>query len=199
MYKAVNDYELLYLVSENNEDAYNEIYKKYEKFVKALALKYFKNCKYSGISFEDVYQAGMCGLFSAVNHYDDKNNALFYTYVTAFVSNEIITFLKKNTRNKHNILSDSISFEQKIDEDGNTLECFLASDETAASTYYDYENKLELFLFRHDLPFLHSQIYELKMNNFSNKEISILLDIKYKTVDNAITTIKNKLRKLKYN
>ena len=32
-YKGVNDYELLYLVGENNEEVYNSIYAKYKPLI----------------------------------------------------------------------------------------------------------------------------------------------------------------------
>ena len=42
---------------------------------------------------------------------------------------------------------------------------------------------------------LESKKYELKLNNFNNTEIVTLLDIKYKTLDNALFKLKRKLKK----
>ena len=56
---------------------------------------------------------------------------------------------------------------------------------------------MDILMLKHDLPFSQSLIFELKLNNFSNREISQLLDIKYKTIDNAVTSIRNKFKKIK--
>ena len=104
-------------------------------------------------------------------------------------------FIRNNSRYKHNILSDSVSLNDDIDDSGTTIESVIDSGINIVSQYSNYMDYKSLLSLKYDLPFLHSLIFELRLNNFSNKEISILLDIKYKSVDNAITSIKSKLKK----
>ena len=55
--------------------------------------------------------------------------------------------------------------------------------------------KKVLYDFKYELSDVQSQIYELRLNSFSNKEISILLDLTYKRVDNCIRLTKEKFKK----
>lgn len=196
-YSDINDYELLYLVSESDEDAYNKLYAKYSGFIKSLTQKYLKKCKYLGVDFDDIYQIGCYGLSLAINHYNENNEALFYTFASIFINREIQTFIRNISRKKHNVLSDSISLDKEIDENGNTLECFFSSSQNSMNSFFEIQNSMDVLMLKHDLPFLQSLIFELKLNNFSNKEISQLLDVKYKSIDNAVTSIKNKFKKNK--
>ena len=195
-YSDINDYELLYLVSENDEEAYNKLYAKYSGFIKSITQKYLKKCKYLGVDFEDVYQIGCYGLSLAISHYDEKNEVLFYTFASVFINREIQTFIRNISRKKHNVLSDSVSLDKEIDENGNTLGCFFSSN-NSINSFFNIQNSMDILMLKHDLPFSQSWIFELKLNNFSNREISQLLDIKYKTIDNAVTSIRNRFKKNK--
>jgi len=195
MYKDINDYELLYLIAENDEVAYNDMYLKYNGIVKAEANKLYRKCKYLGISKEDIYQAGLYGLTQAIDNFDEHGGVLFYTYVLAFINREMQTFVRNKSRIKHNILSDSISLDKEIDSEGNTVSLFIGGEADTYKCYEDYIKSKRILDLKYDMPPLCSLVFEMRLNNFSNKEISVLLDTKYKVVDNALTKIKNMLKK----
>ena len=69
-----NDYELLYLISENNEDASNALYKKYEPVIDYYARKYYKLTQGKGIDYNDLYQEGLIGLDAAIKGYKDQKD-----------------------------------------------------------------------------------------------------------------------------
>ena len=195
MYKNVNDYELLYLISESDEEAYNSLYKKYGEMIKMEAKKLYYSYRYLGISWDDIYQAGLYGLNSAIKNFDEHKGVLFYTYVKIFVKHEFQTLIRNHSREKHNVLSNSISLDKEIDDDGNCIDSLIDAKVNNIEEFYANERMKRILNFKYELSFLNSLIYELKINNFTNKEISILLDLDYKKVDNAIHSIKNKLRK----
>lgn len=195
MYKDINDYELLYLISENNEDAYNNIYDKYENMIRIEAKKYYRKCKYLGFSLEDIYQAGLYGFSLALSSYSDEEGTLFYTYANACITKELNSFIRNQSRYKHEVLSDSISLDKPLDEDGTTVGTLMDSGINVITEYKEFINCNHLLSLKHNLPFLYSLVFELRINNFSNREIATLLDIKYKQVDNALRLIKAKLKK----
>ena len=195
MYKNVNDYELLYLISESDEEAYNSLYRKYGEMIKMEAKKLYYSYRYLGISWDDIYQAGLYGLNSAIKNFDEHKGVLFYTYVKIFVKHEFQTLIRDHSREKHNVLSNSISLDKEIDDDGNCIDSLIDAKVNNIEEFYANERMKQILNFKYELSFLNSLIYELKINNFTNKEISILLDLDYKKVDNAIHSIKNKLRK----
>ena len=195
MYKDINDYELLYLIAEKDENAYNSIYTKYSNMIKIQARKMYRKSKYLGISYDDIYQAGLYGLAMAINNYDEKEGVLFYTCANTFILREIQNLIHNHNRCKHNILSDSLSLNAEIDSDGNVVLDFIENQNNSIKEYYENLTINKLLDFKYELPFLHSLIYELRLNNFTNQEIATLLEIKYKTIDNALMNIKGKLKK----
>ena len=195
MYKNINDYELLYLVAENDEVAYNDLFSKYDNMIKIESKKFYRKCNYLGISLDDIYQAGLYGFSLAIDNFDEKEGVLFYTYANTFIIREIQTLLRNHSRNKHLLLSESVSLDKEIDDEGNLFSLFIDNGVNIVTQYEDHISQKDLLNFKYELPFLHSLIYELRLNSFSNIESARLLDIKYKTVDNAITSIKSKLKK----
>ena len=195
MYKNVNDYELLYLISENDECAYNDIYTKYKEIAKIEAKKAYKKCKYLGISVDDLYQVGQLGLTKAITNYKESEGILFYTCASVYINKEIQTFIRDKQRHKHNILSDSISLDKELDMDGTTLFEIYSCDEDVQNNYDSYLKCKKILDFKYYFPSFYSQIYELRLNGFTNQEIATLLDVKYKKIDNALIKIKNLLKK----
>lgn len=195
MYRNSNDYELLYLISENDEYAYNDMYAKYKDLIKIEANKIYSKCKYLGINREDLYQAGLCGFSKALTNFDVEDGTLFFTYANTYINRELQTFVRDKSRNKHGILSDSISLDKELDDDGNTLSVLIAGERSAQACYDSYINYKIILDIKYSLSFFYSQVYELRLNNFTNKEIAILLDVKYKTIDNAVTKIKPLIKK----
>lgn len=195
MYNGDNDYELLYLISEKDEFAYNELHNKYNRLIKSIAKKIYNNSKYYGFELDDIYQAGLCGFYTAVDSFDEKQGVLFYTYAISIVTKEMITFIRNYNRDKHNVLSDSISMNKQVDDDGNSIEDFITSYENRSDKFHDFELLKRLMDLKYELPFLHSLVYELRVNNFSNIEITTLLDIGYKKLDNILRDIKDKFLK----
>ena len=80
MYNDQNDYELLYLVSENNEDAKELFYKKYKPIIEMKASKYKKYAESKGYDFNDLVQEGMIGLSQAINDFSEQKDVQFNTF-----------------------------------------------------------------------------------------------------------------------
>lgn len=195
MYNVDNDYELLYLISENDEDAYNKICNKYNQSIKNAARKLYNKTKYIGCSVDDIYLAGLYGFNVAIKNYNEKEEVLFGTCAMSFVKKEMISFIRNQARNKHNMLSDCLSLNFEIDESGKTVEDFMYDEKLSMVDYDNNESLKKIIDFKYKLPFLYALVYELRLNNFTNNEIILLLKIKYKTLDNAMRYIKDKLRK----
>lgn len=57
-----------------------------------------------------------------------------------------------------------------------------------AIMYIDFESKIKEFIF--SLKFPYSSIFELKINGFTNKDISVLMDYPLKKVTNDISRLR---------
>lgn len=194
-YKKLNDYELIYQVKENDTVAYNLLITKYSNLVDMLSKKYLKANQNIGIEYDDLYQEGMMGIFQAIKNYN-QNDTLFYTFASLCAKREMERLIKGFRRNKQMVLNDSISFNESINDSGNVLEDLLASDFILEDQYISYCGYKDLLDLKYEFSQIDSYVYELKINNFSIKEIAILLELTYKNVDYRLHKIRKKILQL---
>ena len=193
-YKDLNDYELIYEIRDNNEIAYNVLYDKYKNLICKIAREYYLKIRNDKIEYEDLVQEGFYGMSQAIRGYDE-NSTLFFTYVNICIRREIERYIKTFERNKNMILNDAISLSYPLDESGETtLEDVIRSKDNIEDYILSENNFLKIWAFRNELSSEEAMIFELKSNQFSNKEISSLLDIPYKIVDNYLRKIRIRLK-----
>lgn len=192
-YKNLNDYELVYQVRENDDIAYNIIFSKYSHLIDIMAKKYLKKNKNIGLEYDDLYQEGMYGISRALESYD-SSDTLFYTYALLCAKREMDRAVKTHRRNKQMVLNDSYSLNKPINLDEDIyLEDVIPSDILIDEEYYSHKKYSDLIYFKYDLSFEDSLVYELKINDFSVKEIASLLGMTYKNVDYRLHKIRKKL------
>lgn len=196
-YKDLNDYEVMYLVEENNEDAKEVLFCKYKPLILKMAYHYQKEAKTCGLEIDDLVQEAYLGLYYAIQTYDANNDALFYTYAVIAIKSKILNCIKGKSSMKHKCLNQGISLCQPSSnledgmlfdfiEDKNALLPHLMVEENEMSS------KIRRFLLTLDFP--QSCVFELKMSGFQNKDIAKLLVLPLKTVSNLLFQIRNKLK-----
>lgn len=196
-YKEYNDNELLYYVHENNEDAVEIVYKKYEPLIYNLASRVINYCQNSGVEINDLIQEGMLGLSKAIEQYQDTKDASFYTFAKTCIERKMISAAIAARRQKHKILNESLSIET-TDEDGNAIYENLLSDESnnPEKMLLNLETEKNILKNAEEvLTDFELQVFELKLNDFNYKEIAEILDRDVKAVDNALQRMKSKLKK----
>lgn len=189
-YKQANDYEIMYMISESDDEARSIIFKKYTPIIKSLASKYLFSVKNKGIDFDDLFQEGIIALNKAISTYSEENGVLFYTYASVCIERHLITFCKR-TDNKKNYALNNSYFDD---------EYYSVKDPTSfVDKFIDESIVEEEFLFcknMFDIKF--SSVFELRYNGFTYKEISKLLDLPISTIDGRIYKMRKTLQE-KYN
>lgn len=196
-YKSLNDNEMLYLISENNEEAYNYMYKKYEPLINKFAVEILKKYKCLKLEYDDLFQEGMYALSLAIRKFDYRDNILFFTLVFLCIKREMYKQVIKASSNKNSIVNYSLSLDEIVNEEtGVLLNDFVYDEFDIIENHLEEIEKRKYIL---DLKYLlkqnYSEVYELKINGFSNQNIAELLDLRYKDVDNYLRSIKNTLKK----
>ncbi len=196
-YKELNDYELLDLILENNEQAKELLIKKYMPIVKHLAIKYYKNNKNQGLELDDLVQEGIYAIFKAINTYKINKNIKFCTYVTACINRNIQTSCLKSKNKCYKILNEAFSYEVCEPNTNKEYSNVISDDSTEEplnimlnKNFYFELNKLKL-----DLDRELGEIFELRCNGFTYKEIAILLDIPVYRVARSIKQVKKEMKK----
>ena len=116
-YLDLNDYELMYMISENDEDAKEIMFKKYQPIVYKFAKKYYQIGKNYGLELDDVIQEGYVGLYIAINNYKEDKNCLFYTYASITIASKLKNLIKTHSTNKHLALNNYISLNSYVDNE----------------------------------------------------------------------------------
>lgn len=195
-YSKFNDYELLYLVSDNNEEAYNLIYLKYKPLIHNMAKTLSNRYRSAYVEYEDLFQEGMYGLSEAIKRFNNQTENLFYTFAYLCIKREMYRLVVKMLRMKNMILSSASSFNTEISNEEFLLEDTLFSlNDFADINFESSEIQKYILNLKYELKEQYMPVYELKLNGFSNQDITILLDLEYKVVDNYLRSIKNVLRK----
>ncbi len=196
MYKDQNDYELLYLVSENNEEAKEIFFEKYKPIVEMKAKNFYPYVKYKGYELSDLIQEGMIGLNRAINDFKEQKNVQFATFASICIERHILTFIRDVTRQKHKILNDSVSIDSTKDYMGRPLMEIIFDDKNRnpEDSLIESDEELELLeKIRNKLTDREYEVFELRMQGFSYQEMACLLNTTPKAIDGTISRIKNKI------
>ena len=186
-YKEFNDYELLYMVRESDDNSKDILYKKYEPLLKSIAHEFYEQYKYYGYDYEDFLQEAIISFERAIINFDEAKEILFYTFVSVCVKRSLITFartISNNKKNISNIYCNEIDANTFVDEKSNIDNIVLNNE---------IESKIKNILF--DLSIEFGAVLELRMNGFNYREISILLDIPTSTIEYRLRKIRKKLKR----
>ena len=105
-YKDINDYEVLYLIGENQLEEKDIIFKKYKPILISISQK---------IEYDDLYQEAMIGLNYAIDHFKEQKNNIFYSYAVLCISSRLKTYVNSYLNSKNKFLNDSISLDDDSD------------------------------------------------------------------------------------
>lgn len=183
-YKKDNDYELIYMVRENDNGSYNTLFNKYLPIMKRLSYNYYVKYKNYGADYDDFLQESYVAFHNALTKFNENRNVLFYTFVTLCINRALLSFCKKITCDKKNISNLLL-----VDIDNYDI-----CGESNIDDYIKYdENRDILKKILYSLDFDDACVFELKINGFSYKEISVLLDIPLRTVQFRGSKVRNKI------
>ncbi len=199
MEEKYNDYELIYMAKEENEDAINILYQKYKPLILKLSQKYYQKILNSSLELSDLEQECYITLNESITQFNEKENTKFYTYTKRCIENRLVSIVRKETNEKHIHNINSISLNNLIGED-NEQELIEIIDNNNIETPEESLLKIEEEnnLFRKIINYLSDLeecVITLKIQNYNYKEIAAILDKDEKSIDNSIQRIRTKLKK----
>ena len=190
------DDEFLVALAKNGQnDAYDQLVRRYRRFVRVKSSSYFL----LGGDADDLMQEGMLGLFKAIRDYRPERESSFRNFAELCITRQIITAVKTASRNKHAPLNQSISFATSPTASGegeSTLEEILPGSrvEDPASKVISTEELGSLVeCLTTVLSELESEVLTCYLDGRSYEEIADRLACDTKTVDNALQRVKRKV------
>ena len=190
--------EQLVLKAQNgDEDAMNTLLSSYKSTVNKIARSFFL----IGGDMEDIVQEGMIGLYKAIRNFSKTRNASFKTFAVVCIKHQIQTAVKVASSERNQILSNALPIWDKCDDDDfeNKLEIIVPStlpspDDKVVSNENIQELKEKI---KKSLSPMEVKVLNLYLKGYSYNEISKIGDLSKKSIDNALSRIKNKLTFLK--
>ena len=179
----LNDYELLYLASEKDEFAIEELYKKYNGFIQYKVSKYEPQKSDS----QDYLNRANLAFYDAIENYKDDNK--FITFLNICIDRALINYKKRATRKKNILLNSAISINENnnLSDDTYNPEKVLLEEE-------NYQELKKEILKR--LNYKEELVFILKEQNYTFKEISQILDNDIEKIYKMMQGIRNKINKL---
>lgn len=187
-YKIYNDYELIYMIRENDDYSRDLIFQKYNPIIRKIASDYYSKFSNYGCDYDDFLQEGYISFQKALKYYDESKSCLFYTFALMCINRGLLSFCKRISCIRKNIPSyECVDF-----DDYSVVDTRVDLD--SSIVYKEFENELKKLLF--DLPFEIGNVFELRMNEFTYSEISVLLDIPLSTVNFRCKKVRDVIKEL---
>lgn len=185
-----NDYELVSLAQEGNEEAIDIIYKKYKPIIVKKSKNAILYASHHGIDINDIMQEGYIGLDEAIKGFSQDDKATFYTFANLCIDREIVNYLRKTTRGKNKLLNEAVA----IDEG---LENVISDDMDIESSFIlrDNEKKFMIEIYE-ELTKFEKEVFDLKIKGYNFEEIANILDRDVKSIYNTFHRIKQKSKKI---
>ena len=185
-----NDYELVALAKEGNEDAINILYQKYRPIIVKKSENMIVRASHHGIEISDIMQEGFIALEEAIMNFSENDNASFYTFAMLCINRQIINFLRKTTGGRDKILNDAVvidDYMEKNMKDDFDTEFSLINKETENNVIDKLRSRLTLF---------EGRVFDMKLDGYSIEEIAKTLDRDTKSIYNTFNRLKSKIKKI---
>lgn len=193
-----NDYELIMLYRENNEDAKNILYLKYKFIIDILIKKYLKLIHVLNIDMQEVYSECSVAFSDALNNFQEDKDATLPTFLTICIERRLLCLIKKYNREKYKVLNDTYSLDYYYEELGKPLMDVLTDNTneplgtiTEEEEYNELIKEIKISLSKKE-----NDVFSLMVSGFDYKQIAKILKETPKQVDNSIQRIKLKIKSI---
>ena len=191
--------KLIEQAKNGDEYARETVLVQHKQLVNSVVRKYFL----IGGDTDDLIQEGMAALFNAVLTYDKAKNSSFDAYAFMLIERRIISIIKSANSKKNLPLNDALMVNNQgvisVDDNDDGIGFMISSLEP------DPENELlgndsynELVLkIKETLSEYEYKVLSFYLQGYNYNDIALKLNVSPKSIDNALTRIKNKLNFLK--
>lgn len=192
-YQNLSDEQLIARLRDGDKNIMDHILNKYKPLVLGKA-----NAMYLiGGDTDDLIQEGMIGLFKAIRDYREDKESSFYHFAELCINRQLYSAVEASNRKKHAPLNTYISFYSKNGEEGKSLAETLptAGTDNPEQLMIDQEN-VRMFWedVRKRLSSMEREVLDEYLSGLNYRQIAEKLGRSPKTIDNALSRIKSKIR-----
>ncbi|MHB8074691.1 sigma-70 family RNA polymerase sigma factor [Desulfosporosinus fructosivorans] len=185
------DMALLEAARSHDENALNEIIQYYEPEVRKIACKYFL----PRADYDDIIQEGRIAIYRAILSYDINADIPFVHFLRMVFKRKLIDSIRKYTCQKHVTLNDAYSLNNVMSEseESSFLEILPHAEDPASMVIANDEAQSIIQALSNGLTNLEGLVFEhYFVQGYKQREVSELLGLHPKSLDNAIQRIRRK-------
>lgn len=190
----MEDTKLIVIARSGDEKALDELYERYKKVVLNIAKKYYL---VDGNN-DDIVQEGMFGFVKAVNTFDETK-CDFVPYLRKLVEQQIVNAIKKSQSQKNMPLNErmTLNSQGEISVDDALISIPNNTLSPELEVIYEENSKNLNDLISSKLSSFEQKVLQLYLDGYKYSDIINMLNVSYKSVDNALSRIKIKLQNFK--
>jgi RNA polymerase sporulation-specific sigma factor len=193
--RELADLQLVMRARNGDQQALDELIRRYTGFVRLKASSYFL----AGGDSEDLIQEGLIGLYKAVRDFSPALSS-FRSFAELCVTRQIITAIKTATRFKHSPLNSYVSFSHTPAGQEGDGDCTLGDalpgpsvDDPSVCVISTEELQSLVFTLGSGLSSLEADALKLYLEGESYEDMAERLGCDTKTIDNALQRVKRKV------
>lgn len=195
-YDEYTDEQLIHMLREHNSDEITDhLMEKYKPLVRKQTNALFL----IGGEKDDLIQEGMIGLFKAVRDFGENKDTSFYHFAKLCISRQLYSAIEASNRKKHQPLNNYIPLYAPNQDEGQDLENLLIGNgDNPEQMMIEQEvlEELKRNLWK-NLSKMEQQVLKLYLEGNSYTQIAECMDKTPKSIDNALSRIKQKIGTLK--
>ncbi|HOB25576.1 MAG TPA: sigma-70 family RNA polymerase sigma factor [Bacilli bacterium] len=191
------DNDLANMVSENNEEARDELYEKYKYIVDIIINKYKTSAYYLSVDMNELRQEALVGFSDALVNYNQDKESSLPTFITLCVERRVNNYVKKNDTIKMKMLHQALSLDSKVnDESDFTYMDMIGNQKGNPEIEMEDKENVEILnkKINESLSPQEKEVYQLLINNFSYDDIAAITKKTIPQVYNIVYHIRQKIR-----
>ncbi|MDO4341927.1 MAG: sigma-70 family RNA polymerase sigma factor [bacterium] len=193
-----NDQELSLLFTENDENAKDVLFKKYNYIIEIIINKYKKTIYALNMDINEIRQDANLAFTDAIIKYSREKETSLPTFISLVVERKIQNAVRKAETIKNKVYLNAYSLDYEYDAFQKPLSEIIGDNSgeplanmTKKEEYEELVNNINSILSPGE-----NDVYKLLIRGFNYQEIAKILNKEPKQIDNSIQRIRIKIRDL---
>lgn len=194
-YDKQEDIKLITEYQNGDEEAFNKLFKKHERLIKAVVFK-FRNHEY--LDKDQRYSACLLGFFQAAKTFNPTRSKAFSTHAYSCMIKRVLDDVEKQKRKgRDELASQTISLFHKTntkEDDVELINIVKGSDFIAFKDTFPNAQEAIDFAMSKLKVFMHPYIMDLVYGEYSHAEVAEKLGVTRQVVEYHVRTFKNNIK-----
>lgn len=195
--KFSEDYELIYLISQGDEYALEQLINKYKGMI-LRSLDEYRGMLMDKFDRTELYQLSLISLYQAIMTYNENMNCSFFTYLRIVVHRDILAYVRMLNRDRNKANLYAISLDQTIKESDGIYLIDTIQNNQREFNPKDYLNIKQLYiLIQKQLSTFtdeEQRIFILWFNGYRYEEIMVITGVAMHRISYVVAKVKKKLK-----